>query len=121
MTLSGYHYNIQFRPTAAHGNADCLSRIPLSLSSSAGNYEDPAVFNIGQIESLPVQVSQVMAATRSDPVLSRVLQYARTGWPSEVNGELQQFWRKREEIVIEGDCYVGDACHCAREISQLSP
>ena len=30
LALSAYSYDIEFRPTAAHGNADGLSRLPLS-------------------------------------------------------------------------------------------
>ena len=28
--LSAYQYDIEFRPTYKHGNADCLSRLPLN-------------------------------------------------------------------------------------------
>ena len=45
-----------------------------------------------------------MAATRSDIHLSKVLQYARNGWPDHVPDELHPYWGKREEIAIEGDC-----------------
>ena len=102
--LSGYSYDIHFRLTDAHGNADGLSRLPLDTVSSVGNYEDATVFNMAQVDSLPVQASQVMAATRLDPLLTKVLRYARTGWPEQVPEELCPFWRKREEIVVEGDC-----------------
>ena len=104
LLLSGYNYDIHFRPTQAHGNADGLSRLPLQDTSTVGNYEDAMVFNIAQVDALPVQASQVMSATRRDPLLSKVLRYARTGWPAEVPNELCPFWRRREEIVVEGDC-----------------
>ena len=104
LLLSGYSYEICFRPTTAHGNADCLSRLPLSHSSSIGNYEDAAVFNICQVEALPLHTAQLMAATCSDIHLSKVLQYTRNGWSDHVPDELRPYWRKREEIAIKGDC-----------------
>lgn len=104
LLLSGYSYNIRFRPTQAHGNADGLSRLPLEDASTLGNYEDAAVFNISQVDALPVHASQVMTATRSDPLLSKVLRYTRTGWPEQVPEELRSLWRKREELSVEGDC-----------------
>ena len=76
LLLSGYSYDIHFRPTTAHGNADCLSRLPLSHSSSIGNYDDATVINICQVEALSIHAAQLMAATRSDLLLSKVLQYA---------------------------------------------
>ena len=104
LLLSGYSYDIHFRPTTAHGNADCLSRLPLSHSSAIGNYEDASLFNICQVEALPIHAAQLMAATRSDLLLSKVLQYARCGWPDHVADDLRPFWQKREEIAVEGDC-----------------
>ena len=78
-----------------------MSRLPLPSSCSVGNYQYAAVFNIGQIDSLPVYASQVMAATRSDPVLSRVIKFTRSGWPDTVPEYLKPYWRK---IAAEGDC-----------------
>ena len=104
LLLSGYSYDIQFRPTKAHGNADGLSRLPLQDDSTLGNYEDTTVFNIAQVDALPVHASQVMTATRTDPLLSKVMRYARTGWPAKVPDELRPLWRKREEIAVEDDC-----------------
>ena len=57
LLLSGYSYDIHFRPTTAHGNADCLSRLPLSHSSAIGNYEDASLFNICQVEALPIHAA----------------------------------------------------------------
>ena len=51
--LSAYTYDIEFRSTAAHGNADALSRLPLSMKGP----EYPSevhLCNVKQIESLPV-------------------------------------------------------------------
>ena len=70
--LSAYQYEIQFKSTSDHANADGLSRLPLSDSQEASVVcsSEPRVFNISQIESLPVTATQVEAATRTDPILS---------------------------------------------------
>ena len=44
--LSAYKYEIEFRPTGKHGNADGLSRLPLSDISPEDTSSDPRVFNI---------------------------------------------------------------------------
>ena len=43
--------------------------------------DDAMVFNMAQLDALPVCSSELMAATRTDPQLSEVLQYVRRGWP----------------------------------------
>ena len=72
--LSAYTYNIEFKPTAQHGNADGLLRLPLKLTEATGPDLDKAsVFYVTQLQSLPVTGKHVHAATQSDPVLSKVL------------------------------------------------
>ena len=105
LLLSAYQYDIEFKPTQEHGNADGLSRLPLkTLTLSEPPVSEATVFNIAQVDSLPVTVSQVEAATRSDPVLSRVLRYTRTGWPVKVQEELKPYIRRKDELATEGDC-----------------
>ena len=102
--LSIYSYNIRFRPTQAHWNANGLPRLPFGDTSTCGNCEDAAVFNISQVDALPVYTSQVMTATWTDPLLSKVLRYTRTGWPLETPEELRSYWLKKTEIAVEEDC-----------------
>ena len=58
---------IKFKPTLAC--RDCHS--PKSLQK-VRQTEDIAVFNLSQIESLRVVVSEISQATHSDPILSNV-------------------------------------------------
>ena len=97
LLLSAYRYNIEFKPTLAHANADGLSRLPLKQKAATGNPPDPGVFNVRQLNVLPVTAKQLAAATCTDPVLGRVLRYTRAGWPQEVKEELKPLsypWRK---------------------------
>ena len=61
--LSAYQYNIEFRPTGEHGNADGLSRLPIPGTVPQDVDADPQVFNVSQMQSLPVNVRQLRAAT----------------------------------------------------------
>ena len=103
LMLSAYSYSIQFRPTLAHSNADGLSRLPLPADVAVGNPEDPTIFNLTQISSLPVKASDIANATRKDPLLSKVLVYMRQGWPERVEEPLKIFSYRRHELTIEGD------------------
>ena len=62
--LPGYYYEIKFRSTHQHCNADALSRLPLDVKDS--NNESEATFNIYQIETLPVTATEIQRATRHD-------------------------------------------------------
>ena len=75
LILSAYSYTIEFRPTKQHANADGLSRLPLQGSSNGECLSEVSVFNVAQINVLPVSVAQVCKATRADPILSKVVAY----------------------------------------------
>ena len=104
LLLSADTYTIQFRPTQGHGNADGLSRLPLQTHGAKDVPDDAAVFNLQQIESLPVHSAEVAQATSRDPILSKVLICLRRGWPDKVQEALLPYWRKRKELTIEGNC-----------------
>lgn len=71
MILSAYNYEIVFKSTVAHANADALSRLPLpGTTPKEEGAEAVSVLNIGQIQVLPVTAAQLKNATRRDPVLS---------------------------------------------------
>lgn len=86
------------------GNADCLSRLPLSNQPPDGMSPEPAIFNVSQIASLPVTAAQLQKATRDYPILSKVLRYTANGWPQEVDEAIAPIWRKRQELTIESGC-----------------
>ena len=52
--LSAYKYDIKFKSTEAHANADGLSRLPLMQTTAEGQSPEASVFNIAQIDCLPV-------------------------------------------------------------------
>ena len=59
--------------------------------SSFSSPEDPTMFNMRQISSLPVQALDIARATRSDPLQSKVLMFLRQGWPVETSDEFKLF------------------------------
>ena len=61
ITLSAYSYEIEYKPTKLHANADSLSRLPLPSTETSEDLVN--VFNVAQVEALPVTSLQVAAAT----------------------------------------------------------
>ena len=102
--LSAYHYEIEFRPTGEHANADGLSHLPLEGITPPSTDSDPRIFNISQMEALPVTVRKLRAATASDPILSKVYRYIQDKWPRVVPAELTPYSSRRNELTVEEGC-----------------
>ena len=101
--LMAYRYDIVYRSTDKHANADCLSRLPNTNNKMDLDLECATV-NIQQIESLYIDVKRMARATETDTDLSRVLYYTKYGWPSNVEANLQAYHRRKQEIVTEENC-----------------
>ena len=102
--LSTYQYDLEFRSTEKHCNADGLSRLP--LDTMEGEVDSLSAFNLSQIDFLPVDTKKLRQATRNDPTLtSRVLMYLRSGWPSSgIDDSLKPLWNRQHELTIESEC-----------------
>ena len=103
-TLSAYLYEIEFRSTGDHANADGLSRLLLKYSPPNDPNADARVFNISQMEALPVTTRQLKFATSSDKLLSTVIRYTQGSWPAQVPPELRPFYNRRSELTVEEGC-----------------
>lgn len=102
--LLAYNYDIRFRSTLQHANADGLSRLPLQQACTVGHYEDPSIFNLSQIDCLPVTAKNVRFYTSRDRELSQVLQFVMRGWPQDVDASLLPYYRRRNEMSVEEGC-----------------
>ena len=102
--MSGYDYNICFKSTETHSNADGLSRLPLHDQEAVGETKTVTIFNLAQIQALPVTCNQIQTATRCDPILSKIVDYVRRGWPKQVPDNIRPYQSKKEEITIESGC-----------------
>ena len=101
--LSAFDYSIRFVPSKQNAVADALSRLPLPSVLSDEN----AIFRVEErlIDSLPITHKEISHATRVDPVLSKVLDFVRHGWPQHVEDlRLQPFFNRRFELSVEQDC-----------------
>ena len=84
ITLSAYHYDIEFRPTKHYVKADSLSRLPLENAPTTDKDNSFTLLNIQQTVTLPVQAKQLRQKTANDPLLSKVLLYTKEGWPCTI-------------------------------------
>ena len=78
--LSAYSYNIQYKGTKMHANADSLSCLPVQGEED----QDTAatrMFKISFIDKLSVTAADIATETCKDRVLSQVYQFVLEGWP----------------------------------------
>ena len=66
LILAAYKYEIEYRKSAEHANADAISR--LVQASLEDKEEEEEVYLISYLEELLVTARDIAAATRKDPV-----------------------------------------------------
>ena len=73
--LSAYDYQVKYQPSAQHGNADGLSRLPIQEEPHVQDQENPSetvcAVEEEQLQSLPICVTDIKTATAKDPALSQ--------------------------------------------------
>ena len=102
--LSAFDYDLRFIPSSQNVFADALSRLPLPNMEED---DEDVMYNIDdkRLDSLPIISKEIMHATKTDPVLSRVLEFTKNGWPQEVTDErFKPFSNRKLGLSVEQDC-----------------
>lgn len=103
LTLSGYNYNLKYRPGKDHGNADGLSRLPLPEQAKEKDTPPEIVCTMETIEN-SVTADQIAKWIEKDPQLSTVCRYVQSGWPLKSPTGLESYFRRRTELSVENGC-----------------
>eukprot|EP00731_Ephydatia_muelleri_P035601 Em0140g4a len=109
LCLAGYQYDIVYKPTQKHGNADGLSRYPSTESEAIDGEEggDRILALYGpQLAACPLTVKDIERGTMSDALLRQVLKFTKDGWnkAGRVDDQLRPYFNRREELSTEGNC-----------------
>ena len=102
--LSSYEYNLVFRNTTAHANADALSRLPLPEEPVVKAQEPELVLLAEHLSESPVTSRDIREWTRRDPKLSRVLNRVQRGWPNDGDPDLEPYSSRRLELSSYEGC-----------------
>ena len=104
--LSGFNYDIEYRNSQAHANADGLSRLPLpSTASFADDEVADALFYSEVLETMPVSATDAARESRRDPLISEITNYVEhDNWPHKVSANLQPFSTRRHELSVQQGC-----------------
>ncbi|KAL0193255.1 hypothetical protein M9458_011551 [Cirrhinus mrigala] len=102
LLLSAHTYDIKYRKSELHGNADGLSRLPLADQVKEAKVAE--IFYFSQVERAPVTAAQVRKGTRNDPVLSKVMDFVMTGKGEDNDLLLRPYITRRHELSVQSGC-----------------
>lgn len=74
--LQGYNFDIKYKNTKQHYNADCLSRLPVPMTTVV-KCDVIDVYEIEILQSMPVSTNQLTHATATDTQLQNILSALR--------------------------------------------
>ena len=75
--LQGFNYEIEYRKSERHANADCLSRLPVDAPQTVADLVD--AYQLEVIETLPVTADRIAIETRKDKSVKELLEALQTG------------------------------------------
>ena len=111
--LSQFDYQIEYRRTKDHGNADVLSRLPTSGDTSFDGEESEEdiqmVCNIEEVSKkiAPADQNPLSRESAKDPIISSVIRHTREGWPpkgKEEGSEMQRYRQLAGSLAITNGC-----------------
>lgn len=102
LLLSGHDYDIKYRRSALHGNADGLSRLPLPAARPVTQQTD--IFYFQQVDDTPVTAKQVRQATRNNPVLSAVMEAVIKGRRISDAPDSRPYLARQQELSVQSGC-----------------
>ena len=102
LTMSGYNYELLYRSGAQNGNADGMSRLPLSDNPEEESQLQNFVHMVDLVHA-PVKAEEVRRETERDATLVRVKEFILEGWPDELTADeaFQPYKKRSDELTIE--------------------
>ena len=105
LLLGAYDYTLVHRPGAKISHADALSRSPAREIAETLETKFLDVFLLGLEDRSPVTAEEIASATRSDPILSRVLDWSLRGWPNTGgDSSFAQYYTRSSTITVYRGC-----------------
>nr|XP_029724092.1 uncharacterized protein K02A2.6-like [Aedes albopictus] len=99
--LQSFDYEIRFRKSADHANADAMSRIPLSQADPENVIEEVDVIELNQIETLPLTAAELAQATAEDRSVRNLIQGIKHGQPVDPK---DRFGVEQTEFSLQKGC-----------------
>ncbi|XP_063385411.1 uncharacterized protein K02A2.6-like [Cydia fagiglandana] len=102
LLLMAYDFDIQYVNSA--GNcADALSRLPIGQNREVDPPEQSYLHFAS--DALFLDCNEIRLKTAKDPLLGRVVNYIKNGWPDSAEiREIQPYLNRHKELYLELDC-----------------
>ena len=107
MVLMAYDYEIVYRKSSQHGNANSLSRLPIPDTT----FDDPdadAMYALYEetMHDIPIDSSMIQMHTNTDSTLKKVIQFIDKGWPTKPAGDasLKPYFQVKDELTVANEC-----------------
>ena len=103
LILASYHYDIEYRRTTDHANADSMSRVPLKTTFEP-KLENLECHFFGMDVASVITCTMIKKETEKDVVLSTVHRYIVHGWPSIVDPDLVPYKHRKDSLTVDQGC-----------------
>ena len=101
LILASYKYMIEYRNSNLHKDADCMSRIPLSKTYHPKSENSECSFIDSGVEiTTNVTSARICRYTRTDPILSQVLNYVICRWHAITDPIFVPYKNKKDELSV---------------------
>ena len=111
LALSAYEYTFKYKSGEKMGNADAMSRLPLSHEPADVPMPADVVCLLEFIDSSPIDVGMIKHWIDKDALLSRVRRFVSSGWPESIgdDAELRPYFCRQEELSVQSGCILWGA------------
>ena len=107
--LRAYNFEVRYRSTKQHSNADGLSRLPVGTDTKFDTTEEDEEAEFAhliavQLFNSPMDATHIARETEKDAVLSEVKKCIQNGWfskPSENTTHLKPYWNVKDRLFIQ--------------------
>ncbi|XP_058826833.1 uncharacterized protein K02A2.6-like [Topomyia yanbarensis] len=99
--LQSFYYEIRFRKSVNHANADVMSRIPLEITDPENEIEESDAVELSQIDTLPLTAAELGQATDGDQSVQKLIQGIKHGQLVEVK---DRFGLEQNEFSLQKGC-----------------
>jgi len=110
LMLSQYDYEIEYRNTTKHGNADALSRLPAGPDVNFDGEEDEKdIDTVCMINSInrqiePADQNTLRKESSKDPIITEVMRYVKEGWPNQTSESINDFKKFKDSLTVIHGC-----------------
>lgn len=100
ITLMAYNFEIKYRKTTDHANADALSRLPIGMDKKFDKEEESCHFI--SFDKFPLK-TEIYKYSKLDKTIQTVCNFIKNGWPNKLSVDkqyLKPFFDRRDNLTI---------------------